>query len=215
MLRGQALDLDHRDDGAGWLGFAHARCNRQAGGRLGRARQLEQPKRKQVMTECALGIEISEDRSHTSIVAAGVIDADMLLVDLVAYREGPDATAAVLELRGTRKVVAVAVDPHSPGATLIRPLTDAGLKLLLPSTSDVVVAHGEFLDALAAGRLRHAGQPELTAAVRAGTQRPMGGAVGWARRGESVDGGPLRAATLAVWAWTHRPLEIVPFVVWR
>jgi hypothetical protein len=27
----------------------------------------------------------------------------------------------------------------------------------------------------------------------------MGGAVGWARRGEAVDGSPLRAATLACW----------------
>jgi hypothetical protein len=214
MLPGQALDLDHADDGAGWLGFAHARCNRQAGGRRGRARQLEQRDRRRIMAECALGIEISEDRSHTSIVAAGVIEADMLLVDLVAYLDGPDATSAVLGLREARKVVAVAVDPHSPGATLIKPLTDAGLKLLLPSTSDVVVAHGDFLDTLAAGRLRHAGPAELTAAVRHGAQRPMGGAVGWARRGETVDGGPLRAATLALWAWTHRPPEIVPLFAW-
>jgi hypothetical protein len=39
---------------------------------------------------------------------------------------------------------------------LIKPLTiplrNAGVKLLLPSTSDIVVAHGAFLDTLAAGR---------------------------------------------------------------
>jgi hypothetical protein len=113
---------------------------------------------------------------------------------------------------------AVAIDPHSPAATLIKPLTDplrnAGVKLLLPSTSDVVVAHGNLLDTLAAGHLRHAGQPKLTDAVRAGTQRPMGGAAGWYRRGEQVDGSPLRAATLALWAWENRPPERQILIAW-
>jgi hypothetical protein len=182
------------------------------------------------MDEYTLGIEIAEDRRHTSVVVAGAVEGDVVLVDLRAYVDGPDATGVVLELLEERKASApderfpprkmraVAIDPHSPAATLIKPLSDplrnAGVKLLLPSTSDVVVAHGNFLDALAAGRLRHAGQSKLTAAVRAGTQRPMGGAVGWTRRGEQVDGSPLRAATLALWAWTNRPPEWVPLIAW-
>jgi hypothetical protein len=231
MRLGEPIDLDHRDDGNGWLGFSHAKCNRQAGGRLGRARQIEQQRRKRLMDEYALGIDIAEDRRHTSVVAAGAVEGDLLLVDLVAYVDRPDATGVVVELLEERKappsdehrfpprkVRAVAIDPHSPAATLIKPLTDplrnAGVKLLEPSTSDVVVAHGNLLDTLAAGGLRHAGQPKLTDAVRAGTQRPMGGAVGWARRGEQVDGSPLRAATLASWAWTNRPPEWVPLVAW-
>jgi hypothetical protein len=69
------------------------------------------------------------------------------------------------------------------------------------------------------GRLWWTPEPELlqlntSEEVRAGTQRPMGGAVGWARRGESVDGSPLRAATLSLWAWTNRPPEWVPLVAW-
>jgi hypothetical protein len=231
MLPGQALDLDHTDDGAGWLGFSHARCNRAAGGRKGRSAQLDRQRKVRLMNEYALGVEIAEDRSHTSVVAAGPVEGEIVLVDLRAYVDGPDAVAVVIGMLEERKppttaedsppgrkLRAVAIDPHSPAATLIRPLTDplrdAGVTLLQPSTSDVVVAHGNFLDALAAGCLRHAGQTELTAAVRHGTQRPIGGAVGWARRGETVDGGPLRAATLALWAWTHRPPEIVPFFRW-
>lgn len=31
MEPGQALDLDHDDDGVGYRGMAHARCNRKAG----------------------------------------------------------------------------------------------------------------------------------------------------------------------------------------
>jgi hypothetical protein len=58
------------------------------------------------MDECALGVEIAEDRSHTSIVAAGLVEGDVLLVELVAYLDGPDGAGAVLDLRAERKVVA-------------------------------------------------------------------------------------------------------------
>jgi hypothetical protein len=230
MRSGEAIELDHRDNEPGYLGFSHARCNRQAGGRLGRTRQIEQQRRRRLMDEYTLGIDIAEDRRHTSVVAAGAVEGDVVLVDLRFYVDGPDATTVVLELIEerkapasdewfpSRKVRAVAIDPHSPAATLIKPLTEplrnAGVKLLEPSTSDVVVAHGNFLDTLAAGRLRHAGQPKLTDAVRAGTQRPMGGAVGWARRGEQVDGSQLRAATLALWAWENRPPERQILIAW-
>jgi hypothetical protein len=37
MLPGQALDLDHTADGAGYRGFAHASCNRREGARRGNA----------------------------------------------------------------------------------------------------------------------------------------------------------------------------------
>jgi hypothetical protein len=30
MLPGQAIDLDHTDDGTGYIGWSHARCNRRA-----------------------------------------------------------------------------------------------------------------------------------------------------------------------------------------
>jgi hypothetical protein len=91
----------------------------------------------------ALGIEISEDRAHPPL------------------SEPATRPATVLRLGKTRTVQSVVIDPHSPGATLIKPLTDAEVTVTQPSTSDCAVAHGTFLDELAAGRLRHAGQPEL------------------------------------------------------
>lgn len=33
MWPGQVLHLDHTDDGTGWLGLSHGRCNEQAGQR--------------------------------------------------------------------------------------------------------------------------------------------------------------------------------------
>jgi len=220
MLPGQPIDLDHTDDRGGYLGWSHATCNRAAGAALGNERRRARRERtRKVLTECALGIEISEDRRHTSIVAAGNVAGGFVLVELAAYLDGTTgAVDAVVVLRAERTVVAVAVDPHSPAATLLRPLSDAGVAVTTLSTSDVAVAHGELLDELAAGRLRHVADARLDAAVRHGTQRPLGGASAWDRRGAAVDVGPLTAATWAVWALRNAPPpqpEVIPSVAWR
>jgi hypothetical protein len=47
MYRSQQLDLDHTEDRQGYRGLAHARCNRQAGGK---AKAMRYRKRKQQPT---------------------------------------------------------------------------------------------------------------------------------------------------------------------
>ena len=81
---------------------------------------------------------------------------------LLTSLTGTDATSTVLRLRKTQKVQTVVIDPHSPGATIIRPLADAEVTMTPPSTSDVAVAHGTFLDELAGGRLRPPGSRSWT-----------------------------------------------------
>jgi hypothetical protein len=213
MVPGQALDLDHRDDRAGYLGMSHSRCNRRAGGRLGNERRRAQRERMiRMVTGVALALEISEDRRHTSIVAAGHLEGDLLLIELARYLPGTDPTAAVLQLQQERAMAAVVVDPHSPGATSIAPLEAAGVKVTKPSSSDLAVAHGSFLDALDAGRIRHRGQPELTAAMRHLEQRRLGGASAPERRGARVDVAPAVAAELAVWGLLSAPKTPVPAI---
>ena len=170
-------------------------------------RRARRERAKRMVKKVSLGVEIAEDRRHTSIVGAGYVSKGIVLIDLLAYLTGTEATSTILRLRKTRKVQSVVIDPHSPGATLIKPLTDAEVTVTQPSTSDIAVAHGTFLDELAAGRLRHAGQPELDAAVRHGAQRPLGGAAAWQRRGMPVDVSPLSAATLAVWGLLNGPAD--------
>jgi hypothetical protein len=213
MLPGQALDLDHRDDRAGYLGMSHATCNRRAGQRL--AMERRRARREEMITmvtEVALALEIAEDRQHTSIVAAGLLPGDLVLLELAAYLDGTDPVAAVLALRQVRTVVAVAVDPHSHATTTIGPLEDAGVKITRPSSVDLATAHGNFLDLLAAGRIRHQGQPQLTAAARHLEQRRLGGASAPERRGALVDVAPAVAAELAVWGLLSAPKIPLPAI---
>jgi len=215
------IDLGHRDDGAGWAGLEHSRCNRQAGQRAGAARRRARRERSiRMVTEVALALEIAEDRAHTSIVAAGRLDeGDLVLLELARYLDGTDPTAAVLELRAERTVLVVVVDPHSHAATAIAPLEAARVAVTKPTSSDLVVAHGGFLDALAAGRVRHQGQAELTSAMRHLEQRRLGGATGPERRGAptGVDVAPAVAAELSLWGLQNAPRPRKPFamVEWR
>jgi len=154
-----------------------------------------------VSGEVAFAAEISEDRKHCAVVAAGRAEDGRVLVDLAPYYGHPrDVVARLSDLWAAHDPVAVVVDPRSQAGTLLRPLAEAGVLVREPSTAEVVAAHGEFLDLVNDGRLAHLDQPPLTAAVRAAQQRPLAGAQAWERRMQ-VDQSPLVAATLACWAF--------------
>jgi hypothetical protein len=219
MLPGQPVELDHNDDDpTRYIGWSHARCNHVAGGKLGAQRLRQRRERTTAMsklTEVALGVQISEDRAHTAIVAAGYLDdGETALLDLLSYLNGPDAVAAIVEIKAERAVLAVVLDPHSPSATLVRPLGAAGIEVVVLSTIDVAAAHGAFIDALNGGRLRHGGQTELTAAVRHGVERKLSGATAWQPRGAAVDMSPLLAAEAAYHGLVSVPRPAF-FGAWR
>jgi hypothetical protein len=205
IMAGQPVDLDHRDDGNGYAGWSHAHCNRRAGAVRGnRMRGVQRNARreriKRMLAECYLGIEIAEDRLHTSIAAAGPIDDGRILVSLECYLDGTDPVAEVLRLRQERTVLAVVLDPGSPGATLVKLLKDAGIGFTEMSSHDVAVSHGQFVDLLGAGKLKVVPDARLTQAVKHGQDRRLGGASAWERRGAVVDVSPALAAEFAVWA---------------
>jgi hypothetical protein len=154
-----------------------------------------------VSGEVAFACEISEDRRKAAIIASGrEKDGPRLVVDLVWYDHPREAAARLDELYAKHDPVAIVIDPRSQAATLLHPLAEAGVPVAEPSTADVVVAHGEFLDLVNDGALVHLEQAPLTAAVRAGQQRALAGAQAWERR-LPVDQSPLVAATLACWAF--------------
>jgi len=213
------VDLGHTDDRTGYSGLECAKCNRSAGGKLGneRKRQLKQSRDRTAATvaEVALALEISADRTHASIVSAGYLQGDLILVSLEAYldyRDSAELVEAVADIGVRRQVVAVVVDSHAPGATAIRPLEQARIRVTRPTASDLTIAHGGFLDVLAAGRLRHQGQPVLTSAMRAMEQRRLGGSTAPERRAQT-DIGPGVAAELAVWGLETLPRPVDPFAL--
>jgi hypothetical protein len=156
-----------------------------------------------VSGEVAFGAAISEDRKHCAIVAAGrEKDGTRIVVDLVWYDHPRGAVARLAGLSVTHDPVDVVVNPKSQSGTLVKPLAEAGILVTLLTAQDVAVGHGEFLDLVNGGGLAHLDQPPLTAAVRAGEQRPLAGAQAWDPK-VATDQAPLVAATGACWAFVR------------
>lgn len=202
LRTGDAVDLDHADDGhpRHYLGLAHARCNRSTAARKGNTMR-GQRNRRLTMKDIVLGVEISTDRLHTSVAAAGRLDDDVVAFELVGYFDGTD-TAAMVAALATERSASVVIDPRSPAATLLEPLQSLntwGRKLLEPTAHDVAVAHGRFVDELRVGRLKYRAHWALDAAVQHADTRPLAGAEAIERRRSDVDISPLTASELAVW----------------
>lgn len=235
MLPGQRLALDHADDRAGYLGYSHKRCNEEAGGRKGNAAKR---KATNMLKVCALAVEVSWNRSHTSIGAAGDLDDGRRMIELVDYLPGTGSVVdAVRALGRSRSVVVVVIDPRSPASNLRREFVNADVPVytsiatgdpaqkvtahtwtgdfgvLEPDHTDVATAQGDLLDELQNGRLAHDGSDLLTKAMRYATSRPLAGQTAWERRPDApdVDPSPAQAVTLALWAWLNRPVELSPF----
>jgi hypothetical protein len=152
--------------------------------------------------EVAFGVEVSQDRKHAAVVAAGRDgESGKILVDLAPYYDHPRGVVARLDVLYMRHdPVAVVLDPRSQAATLTGPLAEAGIVVTRASAEDVAVAHGEFLDLVNDQQMIHLDQPPLTMAVRAAQQRPLAGALALERK-VAVDQSPLVAAELAAWGY--------------
>lgn len=151
-------------------------------------------------SECAFGIEISEDRSRCAVAKAWREAPGRMAVKVVWHGPPPGAPDVMDALYVADDPVDVAMDPRSQSATLCSQLAERGIIVRRLGAEDVAVSHGEFMDLAATGQLRHFSQPELTAAVRGAQQRPLAGARALERR-VVTDQSPLAASEFAVWAF--------------
>lgn len=150
------------------------------------------------MANVAFGVEISENRLRCAIAKAYRAEARITVE--VVWNEVPAGAPGFLDgLYMTEDPVAIALDPKSQSATLIKPLGELGVPVTKLGAEDVAVAHGEFLDLVTGHLLRQIEHPELTAAVRGAQQRSLAGAKAWERR-VVTNQAPLNASTFAVWA---------------
>ena len=145
----------------------------------------------------AIGVEVSADRARTWVARAAEQDP-LVVVELLDPIPG---TSAVLDLLAgwhtAWSVAGIGVDPRSPSATLVAPMTTAGLPVNAADAHAMAVAHGSFQDLLAAGRLRVRGHDGLDQAARQAQERRVAGAQA-VDRYHGVDQAPLVAAELAV-----------------
>jgi phage terminase large subunit-like protein len=153
-----------------------------------------------------LAVDTDPERRRTSIVAAGIRDDGLPMVELVENLPGVDwAVEAVKDIHADGGVSAVVVDKRSAAASLIQALADAKITVVGTSAGEMVQACGQFYDAaVETGHLRHIDQPELNYALKGSIKRELGDAWAWDRKKTTDDITPITAATLALWGFTNK-----------
>lgn len=152
----------------------------------------------------AVGVAVERELSFTSLVGAGLFGDDVQVKPL-DYAPGTAwAVARCKELQDEHGC-AVVIDGRGPGALLIPHLEQAGVRLTVAKTGDVLDACAEFYDRVRNRGVRHAGFSDLDRAVDAAVRRTVGDRWAIGRKGD-VDVSPLEAAVLAAWILT-RPVD--------
>lgn len=170
--------------------------------------------------ELALAVEVSQDRTTSTIALAGLRPDGRVHLEVIDRRAYTDwAVPAVIRLRQLHNPVAVAISASgSPSSSLIDDLVAAGIRapegdeknrplpghLVVMRTGDMVEASGQMADAMTQGTVRHIDQAPLTAAVNGAMTRPVGDAWVLDRRKSLVDVSPFVAAVQARWALLTR-----------
>lgn len=173
----------------------------------------------------AFAIDVTPERSHTSINVAGPAPAGGLHVEVVDNRPGTHWVEARVEaLQRKWHPRCWVLDPGSPAGSLLPAIRRALRRALLPEgeeldedqeqgddqsrlASPIVTvtareyaqACGRFYDAVVAGQLSHLGQSPMATALAGARKRDLGDAWAWSRRTPGVDISPLVAGTLAPW----------------
>ncbi len=147
----------------------------------------------------AFAFDVSPNRDWATIAAAGTRPDGQVHVETIDRRRGTGwLVERMAELQGKHKPSGTWCDERGPAASLIGDMEDAGVTVQTLSTTDYVQACGAIFDAVSNERVRHLGTPELEAAVRAASKRPLGDAWAWSRKASGADITPLVAATVAL-----------------
>lgn len=154
-----------------------------------------------------LALDVSPDRSRASLAVAGRREDGLTHVEVVDHdrdRPGVVMPGTSWVLGRARQIIessrarGVILDPGSAAGALIPALREAGIHVVEVGGRDYTQACGAMYDAVADGKLRHLGQPDLDSAVNAAKAKPVGDAWKWDRRDGLADITPLVAVTLAL-----------------
>jgi phage terminase large subunit-like protein len=158
----------------------------------------------------AFALDISPDRSTSSIAVAGRCSDGTPQVEVVDNRRGTGWLVDRMQgLKERRNPIVILLDPSGPAGSLIPALAERGIEVEQVSGREMAQACGAFYDAVLesatlageeprAPRIRHTDQPVLQAALAGARQRPLSDAWAWNRKTASSDITPLVAVTLAL-----------------
>lgn len=165
----------------------------------------------------AFSIDMTPERSHTSICVAGTNGA-AVHIEVVENRPGMDwVIERARDLHERWSPRCWVVDAGGPAGSLIPDLERAlDVAVLSPKVRQYAQACGSFFDAVSSGDVVHLDQAPLATALAGARKRDLGEAWAWARRGVGVDISPLVGVTLARWGLSaeieEKPEEVEPWV---
>lgn len=174
---------------------------------------------REAMLPIAIALDVTPERSHTSIAVVGEVDG-LTYAEITEHRRGTRwAIPWVVDRVKQWSPVRIVISKNSPAGSLIKGLETAlaaeglDVEVTTPSASDEAQACGAFVDAASPPpesgsepTLRHLNQQVLDDAVRGAVQASLGdGAWRWSRKNSLVVISPLVAATLALWGYETRP----------
>jgi hypothetical protein len=167
----------------------------------------------------AFALHVNADRTRAAVAYAGRRGDGLLQVGLVDWRAGTAwVVQRLVELAGKWSPVALAVDTRSEG--LLLDLEKAGITvsedpdqpeagdLVIPAAADTAAAFAMFVDTARAEQLRHVDDAPVNTGLAQGRTRELAGGSTWDHRGPG-EAGPLKAVTLALWAFEARAHLVV------
>jgi len=159
----------------------------------------------------ALAVDITPDRSVSSIAVAGRRADGLVHAELVEHRAGTGwVVDRIVELfQKTRPTpVVLVIDPAGPAGSLEKKLLERGFstdrelpagkwRLQMVGSREYAQACGALADDIANSEFRHIGQAPLSTAVDGVATRPLAEAWAWSRGKSGATIAPLVAVTLA------------------
>ncbi len=142
-------------------------------------------------------VDMTPDRSSAAIGVFGLNAAGRSHGEVVDKRDGTAwVTDRLVEL-ASRWSASVGIDPVGPASSLIEPLRQRGVDVIVIGLREHAQAAGFLFDAVRNGEFVHIGQPLLTESALSARQRQVGDVWLWARGKGGVDVSPLVSVTLA------------------
>ncbi|OZF41907.1 hypothetical protein [Rhodococcus sp. 14-2470-1a] len=159
--------------------------------------------------ELSLALDVSFDRQWSHITVAAPREDGAFHLELIASRAGTDWIAEWFAERAHKYPEVVVQARGAPASSLIEDLrlikykddddNDQTLRVIEWGGPDLAAASGRFYDAVMQRRVRHRGQPRLTAAAELVKSKQSGDAWFFERKNSVGDVAPVVSGVAALW----------------